>query len=194
VTDQRLDVVELVRRIHIGQQAIAAVHGDVLRADHVHVQVFKEIQHLQSALGQASDDCGMAGASIDCAQWMISAFGPRHDSIHGTTERQQAGQEIGRHKGHVTGDHQKTVVAGSLQGRVQATKRTAVRHPIADTTKTLAIVEWTGADEQNIVREPVKRLELPVEDRASGNTQQAFIAAFEAPRLTAGENRSACHP
>jgi len=159
----------------------------------VHVQVFEEVQHFQSALCQPSDDCRMAGASIDCAQWMISAFGPRHDSIRGIAECQQAGQELGRDKRHVTGDHQETVVARRPQGRVEATKRTAVRHPVCHTAKPLAIVEWTGADKQNIVREAVERIELPVEDRTSAHAQQALVAAAEAPRLTSGENRSACH-
>ena len=193
MTEQRLEVVELVRRIHIGQQAFATIHRDVRRAYYVHVQVFEEFQHLQSAFRQTPDDRRMAGASVDCTQWMISAFGPRHDGIHGIGEREQAPQEIGRNKRHITGEHDDAVVPRGRKGRVEAAKRAALGHAIRDTTKSLEVIEWTAPDNHDIVRELTKLIELPIENSTSTNTQRALVAAAEAARATTGENCGACH-
>lgn len=193
MTEPRLDVLELVRRIHIGQQAFATIHCDVLGSHHAHVQVFEELQHFQSAFRQPPDDRRVAGSSVDRAQWMISAFGPRHDNINGIAARKQAGQEVGRDKRHVTSDQNDTVVARGRERRVQTTEGTAVRHKISDTPKSPEIVGWTAADHHDIVRELTELIKLPIENPAPANRQRTFIAAAEAPCLSAGENRGACH-
>src|SRR5262249_49422233 len=125
--------------------------------------------------------------------WMISAFGPRHDAVHGIADRQHAPQEIGGNERHVTGDHDNAVVPHGRQGRVEAAKRTALGHAIRDTTKSLDVMEWTAADDHDIVRELTKLIELPIENSTSTNTQRALVAAAEAARLTTGENCGACH-
>jgi hypothetical protein len=55
------------------------------------------------------------------------------------------------------------------------------------------IFDWTTADEQDIVSDMAKLIELTLENSSSPDTQRAFVVAAEAARLTAGENRGACH-
>src|SRR5262245_20756002 len=135
----------------------------------------------------------MAGASVDCAQWMISACGPRQHGIHGIAERQHARQETARKKRHVTGAHDNAVVPRRRKRRVEAARGAALGHAIRDTTKSLEVMEWTGADDHDIVRDLTKLIELPIENSTSANTQHALVAAAEAARVTTGENCGACH-
>jgi hypothetical protein len=193
VTEKRLEIAELVRRIHIGQHSFAAKHRDVCPVDHVHPQVFEQFQHLQAPLDETSYDCRMAAASVDRAQWMISAFGPRHDSIHRVAQRDQAFEESGRDEGHVTGNEDQTVVASGGQRRIETAQRTAVRDPIGDMMNSGGVFVRTRTNQQDIVGQLTELIELTLENSSPADTQRAFIAAAEAARLTAGENRGACH-
>lgn len=193
MTDQRLEIVKLVRRIHIGQHPLAAKHRDVFPVDHVYLQVFKQVQHLQSALNEASDDRRMAGSSVDRAQGMISAFGPRHDSIHGVAQCQKAFEKSGRDERHVTRNQDDAIVASSGESRVETAQWTAVRDAIGYRPEPGDIFDWTAADEQDIVGDMAQLIELTLENSSSPDTQGAFVAAAEAARLTAGENRGASH-
>ena len=193
MTDQRLEIMKLVRRIHIGQHPLAAKHRDVFLVDHVYLQVFKQVQHLQSALNETSDDCRMAGSPVDCAQRMISAFGPRHDSIHRIAQRQKALEKSGRDERHVAGDHDDAVVSRGGESGVEAAQWTAVGDAIGNMPKSADIFEWTTADEQDIVGHMAELIELTLQNSSAADTQGTFVAAAEAARLTPGENRGACH-
>ena len=194
MTEKRLEIAELVRRIHVGQQSFAAKRRHVCPVDYVHPQVVEQFQHLQAPLDETSYDCRMAAASVDRTQWMISAFGPRHDSIHRVAQRDQAFEESGRDERHVAGHDDEAVVAGGGEGRIETAKRTTVRDAIGDTMNSGNIIlVRTRTDQQDIVGQLAELIELTLENSPPAETQRAFIAAAEAPRLTAGENRGACH-
>ena len=193
MTEKRLEIAELVRRIHIGQQPFAAKHRDLCSVDHVHPQVFEQFQHLQAPLDETSYHCRMAAASVDRAQRMISAFGPRHDSIHRVTQRDQAFEEAGGDERHVAGDDNKAVVPSGRQRRIETAQGTAIRDTITDTMNSGDLLEWTSPDQQDIVGQLTEFSELTLENSSPADTQRAFIAPAEAARLTAGENRGASH-
>jgi hypothetical protein len=193
VTEKRLEIAELVRRIHISQQPFAAEHRDVISVDHVHPQVFEQFQHLQAPLDETSYDDRMAAASVDRAQRMISAFGPRHDSIYRVAQSDKALEEAGRYERHVAGNDDEAVVASGRQGCVETAQRTAIRDTIGDTMNTGNLLVWTGVDQQDIVGQLTQLIQLTLENSSSADTQCAFVAAAEAARLSAGENRGACH-
>jgi hypothetical protein len=193
VTEKRLEFVELVRRVHIGQQPFTAKHRDVFLVDDVHPQVLKQIQHLKATFHETSDDCRMAGASVDRTQWMISAFGPRHDSIHRFAESEKAFEEAGGHERHIAGENDDGIVARSGKGGVKAAQRPAVRNPIRDATDSSNVLKWATADKQNVVGHLTQFIQLPIENRPSTDLQRAFVDAAEPASLAAGENRSAGH-
>jgi hypothetical protein len=193
VTEKRLEIAELVRRVHISQQPFAAKHRDVISLDHVHLQIFEQFQHLQAPLDETSYDGRVAAASVDRAQRMISAFGPRHDSIYRAAQCDKAFEEGGRYKRHVAGNHDESVVAGGRQRRVEPAQRTAVRNPIGDTMNSSDFLMWTSPDQQNIVGQLTQFMELTLENPSPADTQLAFIVSAEAARLPAGENRGTGH-
>jgi len=160
VTDQRLEIAKLVRRIYIGQQSLSTKHCDVFPIDHVYLQVFKQVQHFQSVLTETSDDGRLAGPSIDCAQGMISAFGPRHDSIHRIAQCQKAFEKSGRDERHVAANQDDAVVARRGESGIETAQRTAVGHAIGYMPETGNIFDWTTADEQDIVSDMAKLIEL----------------------------------
>jgi hypothetical protein len=193
VTEKRLEIAELVRRIHIGQHSFAAKHRDVSSVDHVYPQVFEQFQHLQAPLVETSYDCPMAAASVDRAQWMISAFGPRHDSIHRVAQRDQAFEESGRDERHVAGNDDEAVISGGGQRGIETAQRTAVRDAVGDMMHSGDVFVRPRTDQQDIVGQLTELFELTLENSSPADTQRAFIAAAEAARLTAGENRGASH-
>lgn len=191
MTEKRLEIAELVRRIHIGQQPFAAKRRDVSSVDHVHPQVFEQFQHLQAPLDETSDDCRMAAASVDRAQRMISAFGPWHDSIHGVAQRDKALEETCRNEGHVAGHDDQAVVASGCQRGIETAQRTAVRDAIGDPMNAGDILMCT--DQQDIVGQLTEFIELTLENSSPADTQRALVAAAEAARPPAGENRGTGH-
>jgi hypothetical protein len=193
VTEKRLEIAELVRRIHIGQQPFAAKPRDVISLDHVHLQIFEQFQHLQAPLDETSYDGRMAAASVDRAQRMISAFGPRHDSIYPVAQYDKAFEECGRYKGHVAGDDNQLVVASGRQRRVETAQRAAVGNTISDTMNSSDFLMWTRPDEQDIVGQLTQFVELTLENPSTADAQLAFIVSAEAARLPAGENRGTGH-
>jgi hypothetical protein len=193
VTEKRLEIAELVRRIHVGQHSFAAKRRDVCSVDHVHPQVFEQFQHLQAPFDETSYDCRMAAASVDRAQWMISAFGPRHDSIHRVAQRDQAFEESGRDERHIAGNDDQAVIPGGGQRGIETAQRTAVRDAIGDIMKSLDVFVRTRTDQQDIVGQLTELIELTLENSSPADTQRAFVAAAETARLTAGENRGASH-
>jgi hypothetical protein len=125
---------------------------------------------------------------------MISAFGPRHDSIHRIAQCQKAFEKSGRDERHVAANQDDAVVTRGGESSIETAQRTAVGHSIGYMPETGDIFDWTTADEQDIVSDMAKLIELTLENSSSPHTQRAFVAAAESARLTAGENRGACHP
>jgi len=193
VTEKRLEIAELVRRVHISQQPFAAKHREIISLDHVYLQILEQFQHLQAPLGESSYDDRVAAASVDRAQRMISAFGPRHDSIYRVAQSDKAFEEGGRYQRHVAGDDDESVVAGDRQRRVEAAQRPAVRNTIGDMMNSSDLLMWTSPDQQDIVGQPTQFIELTLEDPSPADAQLAFIASAEAARLPAGENRGTGH-
>jgi len=193
VTEKRLEIAELVRRVHISQQPFAAKQQDVIALDHVHPQIFEQFQHLQAPLDEPSSDGRVAAASVDRAQRMISAFGARHDSIYRVAQRDQPFEEGGRDKRHVAGDDDETVVASGRQRRVEAAQRPAVGNTIGDTMNSSDVLMWTSPDQQDIVGQLTQFIELTLENPSAADAHLAFIASAEAARLPAGENRGTGH-
>ena len=194
MTQKRLEIAKLVGRIHIGQQPRAAVACDNVRLDHVYRQIFEQFHHLQAPLLQVSLHGAMAGAPVDGTQRMISAFGPRHDSIHRIIETDERRQKAGCNERHIARHQQQRVVSSLCQGSVEASKRAAVGNPIPDH----ANADWrleglTVSDEQDVVGELTQHLELPIEDSSSVNLQRAFVSAAKSPCSTARKNRSTGH-
>jgi hypothetical protein len=193
VTQKRLEIAELVRRIHIGQQPFAAKQRDLFPVDHVHSQVFTQFHHLQAALHQSAADGRMAGASIDCTQRMISAFGPRDDSIHRIAQRHKTFEEAGSDERHVARHEDHPVVARRSERRIEAAQRAGVRHAVGDATPPWDRLSWITAHEQNIVGQLAEFVELAVEDSPAADEQGALVAPVEPACATAGENRGAGH-
>lgn len=193
MTEKRLETAELVRRVHISQQPFAAKHRDVISLDHVHLQIFEQFQHLQAPLDETSYDGRVAAASVDRAQRMISAFGPRHDSIYRVAQCDEAFEEGGRYERHVAGDDDESVVASGRQRRVETAQRPAVGNTIGDMMNSNDFLMWTSPDQQDIVGQLTQFIELPLENPSPADAQFAFIAPAEAARLSAGENRGAGH-
>ena len=193
MTEKRLEIAELVRRIHVGQHSFAAKRRHACPVDYVHPQVVEQFQHLQAPLDETSYDCRMAAASVDRAQWMISAFGPRHDSIHRVAQRDQAFEESGRDERHIAGNDDQAVISGRGQRGIETAQRTAVRDAIGDIMKSLDVFVRTRTDQQDIVGQLTELIELTLENSSPADTQRAFVAAAETARLTAGENRGASH-
>jgi len=193
VTEKRLEIAELVRRVHISQQPFAAKQRDVIALDHVHPQIFEQFQHLQAPLDETSYDGRVAAASVDRAQRMISAFGPRHDSIYRVAQCNQAFEEGRRYKRHVAGDDDESVVASGRQRRVETAQRPAAGNTIGDTMNTSDFLMWTSPDQQDIVGQLTQFIELTLENPSPADPQLAFIAPAEAARLSAGEDRGTGH-
>src|SRR5262249_3140280 len=142
-----------------------AKHRDVFLVDDVYPQVLKQVQHLKATFHETSDDCRMAGASVDRTQGMISAFGPRHDSIHRFAQREQAFQEAGSHERHIAGEQDDPVVARGSKGGVKTAQRPAVRNPIRYATDSSNVLKWTTADKQNVVSRLTQFIQLSIENR-----------------------------
>jgi len=193
VTEKRLEIAELVRRVHISQQPFAAKHREIISLDHVYLQILEQFQHLQAPLDESSYDGRVAAASVDRAQRMISAFGPRHDSIYRVAQSDKTFEEVGRYQRHVAGDDDESVVAGDRQRGVEAAERPAVRNTIGDMMNSSDLLMWTSPDQQDIVGQPTQFIELTLQDPSPADAQLAFIASAEAARLPAGENRGTGH-
>jgi uncharacterized lipoprotein len=124
---------------------------------------------------------------------MISAFGSRHDGIYRVAQRQQAFEKSGRDERHVAANQDDAVVARGGERGVETAQRAAVGDAIGYMPKTGDIFDWTTADEQDIVGDMANLIELTLENSSSSDAQSALVAAAETARLTAGENRGACH-
>lgn len=193
MTEKRLEIAELVRRVHISEQPFAAKHQDVISLDHVHLQILEQFQHLQAPLDETSYDGRVAAASVDRAQRMISAFGARHDSIYRVAQCDKPLEEGGRYKRHVAGDDDETVVAGGRQRRVETAQRPAIGNTIGDTMNPSDFLMWTSPDQQDIVGQLAQFIKLTLENPSTADAQLAFIAPAEAARLPAGKNRGTGH-
>ena len=193
MTQKRLEIVQLSRRVHIGQHTSSAKHRDVFSIDHVHPQVLKEISHLQAMLGQMPQDRRMAGSAVDRAQGMISAFGARHDSIYQSGQLEQPAQKVRRDQRHIASHQQQFVVARGGKRGVQTAQRTAAGHAIVDQPDAGETFILATADDHDVIGQVAQRIELTFDDSPAADDQLALIAAAEASRLTAGKNCGTGH-
>jgi hypothetical protein len=100
VAEERLELVELDRRVHIGEEPIAVAERFQVAAVHYsHPHILEQPGHRQIASIEAPRHRVPAGARVHGAERIISAFGPRHDDIGVLCFRNQASQ---RRRGYPT--------------------------------------------------------------------------------------------
>jgi hypothetical protein len=193
VTQKRLEIAKLVRRIHIGQQPLAAETRELFTLDNVDLQVFKQLQHLQAPLSQTPDHRRMTRAAVDRAQRMIAAFGPWHDNVGRIVQGDETLEKTGRDERHVTRDDDHPIVVSRGQRGVEAAERPAFGHAIGNAAKPAGGVERTVANQQDVIGKLAQFIELTVENSSSADDQRTFLAPAEAARAAAVKNRGAHH-
>jgi hypothetical protein len=194
VTQKRLEIVELGGRIHIGQQPFAVAKPiDGLSLDHVHPYILKEFQHLEPAFCHSPDDGHLAGAGVDRAQRMISAFGARDDGVCVPGLGEEMDEKRRGHKRHVARHHDEMVVAGRRQGRVEAAERPAVRHSIGHNADIAHAVNRIATHQQDVIGYLPELRQLAIENRATADQQSAFVASAKPAGPTTRENCGTRH-
>ena len=88
----------------------------------------------------------------------------------------------------------RSVVASGRQRRVETAQAARCReHDRRHDERRATSSCGTSADQQDIVGQLTQFIQLTLENPSAADTQRAFVAAAEAARLPAGENRGTGH-